>query len=84
MRANFFTSVHARAVAFLGLLIVVIAVGEAVYKIVEENSVSIGFSFFILPLAVIFLALSLVIEYLARIAAALDRRAAPARPEGGS
>jgi hypothetical protein len=84
MRSAFFTSVHARAVAFLGLLIALIAVGEAAFKIESDNAGSIVFSLYILPQAVIFLTLSLVIEYLARIAARLDQSGAPASPEDGS
>lgn len=84
MRPNFFTSTHARAVAFLGLLIIVIALGEAAFKIESNDAGSIWISLYILPQAVIFLTLSLVIEYLARIAAALDKRAAPDSPEDAS
>lgn len=81
MRRNFFTSASARAVGFLGFLIAVIAVVEFGYLMHNDPVGSAWFSLRILPHAAIFLVLSLVIDYLARITAALEKRGAPGRAE---
>jgi CBS domain containing-hemolysin-like protein len=72
---QFFTNAIARAAAFLAVLIVLIVAAELAYVYLISEWDPNLFSLLVLPYAIILLLLAVVIEYLSRIANAMERAA---------
>lgn len=80
---RFFTNRIARAAGFLGMVSVLIVVGEFGYKVLVGPTPVAWFSLFSMYQAVTLLFLAVLIEYLSRIADALEKPGALGVKEEG-
>ncbi|MCC5995546.1 MAG: hypothetical protein JJU18_04145 [Oceanicaulis sp.] len=70
---RFFTNSIARVAGFIALLSVLFVLGEIGYVLLAGQTSTAWFSFLVLPYSLILLFLAVLIEYLSRIADALDK-----------
>jgi len=70
---RFFTNSIARVAGFIALLSVLFVLGEIAYVLLTGQTSAAWFSFLVLPSGLILLFLAVLVEYLARIADALDK-----------
>lgn len=70
---RFFTNSLARAAGFIALLSVLSVLGEIAFVLLTGQTTAAWFSLLILPSGLILLFLAVIIEYLSRIADALDK-----------